>query len=397
MIAAGATASRSAPPRQTHTAAGDDGGKPSRPVLVWPADRGSTSPRGRQPAGRALTWGTLLMLALTATAINHLVLPQGHAFPLVYAVPLFWMARVWRARSVGVLAVLSVAGGAQSMALKGVPADVAGTGAAVLAFVAGMAVWAAHLDGIARAALDASRKGRDEFVAAAAHDLKNPLAAIRGQVFLLRRHTQRLVGDEAGGAAPIAGLMRGLEAIDHAATRTLALLNALMDAVRLHAGESLDLVTKPTDLVALAREVVAAYQAGTEMHRLEVRAEEPALVGTWDGFRLERVLENLLSNAIKYSPGGGAITVDVRREQDGTDGAAVWAVVVVRDEGVGIPAADLRRVFQPYKRGRNAARVAPGTGIGLAGARRIVEQHGGAMTVSSVEGQGSTFAFRLPL
>src|SRR5687768_3107417 len=194
--------------------------------------------------------------------------------------------------------------------------------------------------------------------------------------------------------------MKGLEAIDHAAARTLALLNALMDAVRLHAGESLDLVTKPTDLVALTREVVTAYQAGTDAHRLEVRVEEPELVGTWDGFRLERVLENLLSNAIKYSPGGGAITVDVWREErsgDGERAAKGWAMVLVRDEGVGIPAADLRRVFQPYRRGRNAARVAPGTGIGLAGARRIVEQHGGAMAVSSVEGKGSTFAFRLPL
>lgn len=381
-------------------ATGDGGEEPGRPRLVWPAEGGSTSPRGRQPAGRALTWGTLLMLMLTAVGINHMVLPDGHAFPLVYAVPLFWMARVWPARQVGVLALVSVVGGAQSMALKGVPGDVATMGVAVLAFVAGMAVWAAHLDGIARAALDASRRGRDEFVAAAAHDLKNPLAAIRGQVFLLGRHTQRLVGDEAGGAAPIAGLVRGLEAIDHAASRTLALLNALMDAVRLHAGESLDLVTKPTDLVALTREVVTAYQAGTDAHRLEVRAEEPELVGTWDGFRLERVLENLLSNAIKYSPGGGAITVDVRREErsgDGERSAKGWAMVLVRDEGVGIPASDLRRVFQPYRRGGNAARVAPGTGIGLAGARRIVEQHGGAMAVSSVEGKGSTFAFRLPL
>ena len=372
----------------------ESGKERGRGAVDWRVDGVSQLPKGRQPAGAALTWGTLLMLVLTAVGINHLLLPDGHALPLVYAVPLFWMARVWGTRPVGVLVGLSVAGGAQSMALQGVPAEVAGVALAVLAFVGGMAVWAAHLDGIAKAAVDASRRGRDEFVAAAAHDLKNPLAAIRGQVFLLRRHTQRLVGEEAGGAAPVAGLTRGLEAIDRAAARTLALLNALMDAVRLHAGEALELVRKPTDLVALTRDVVAAYQAGTDRHEIEVRAEEAELVGTWDGFRLERVLENLLSNAIKYSPGGGAIVVDVGREAGG-DGA--WAVVVVRDHGVGIPAADLRRVFQPYRRGRNAARVAPGTGIGLAGARRIVEQHGGAMAVSSVEGRGSTFAFRVPL
>jgi signal transduction histidine kinase len=155
------------------------------------------------------------------------------------------------------------------------------------------------------------------------------------------------------------------------------------------------------------------------------------------------VAENLLSNAIKYSPAGGEITISIRREPaprghvldhradrsprrapaaasssgaagttdtggatdtigpagatDTTGAPAAWAVLAVHDEGVGIPAADLRRVFERYHRSRNVAGAVPGMGIGLAGARRIVEQHGGTIAVESVEGKGSTFTVRLPL
>ncbi|HET7768852.1 MAG TPA: HAMP domain-containing sensor histidine kinase [Chloroflexota bacterium] len=346
----------------------------------------------------------MLLLVLGAAAVNLLALPPGYSLSLLYAAPLFWMARRWPARPVallgGICLLLAILGAGN----KAVPEQVALLDLLGLAVAGGMAVWVARVDGAARAAGEAAHRGRDEFVAAAAHDLKNPLTAIRGQVFLLQRRAQRLVTDEASGGPPgagMAGLVRGLTAIDGAAMRTLALLNALLDAVRLQAGELLDLQRRHTDLVALAREVVATYQAGTDRHQMEVRAEAPEVVGRWDGFRLERVLENLLSNAIKYSPSGGAITVTVGRDEGRGGGGSQtadgpWAVLVVRDEGVGIPAADVRRLFQPYQRGGNAA-VASGTGIGLAGARQIVEQHGGVLTVRSVEGHGSTFMVRLPV
>jgi signal transduction histidine kinase len=110
--------------------------------------------------------------------------------------------------------------------------------------------------------------------------------------------------------------------------------------------------------------------------------------------RLDRVLDNLLSNAIKFSPNGGGITVAVAHE-DVVGGP--WAVVAVRDQGLGIPAADLPRVFERFRRARNVEGRIGGTGIGLASVRQIVEQHGGAITVESVEGAGSTFTVRLPL
>jgi signal transduction histidine kinase len=104
------------------------------------------------------------------------------------------------------------------------------------------------------------------------------------------------------------------------------------------------------------------------------------------------MLDNLLGNAIKYTPDGGVITVIVVRDDDE---AGTWAVVSVRDPGVGIPAQDLPRIFDRFQRARNVGRIG-GSGIGLAVAHQIVEQHAGSISVESVEGEGSTFTVRLP-
>jgi signal transduction histidine kinase len=96
---------------------------------------------------------------------------------------------------------------------------------------------------------------------------------------------------------------------------------------------------------------------------------------------------------VKYSPKGGDISIHVseeRREQQ------EWAVLVVRDHGIGIPAAELERVFEPYYRASNIAGTVSGSGIGLAGTRHIVEQHGGEIAVRSEPGD-TTFTVRLPL
>ena len=106
------------------------------------------------------------------------------------------------------------------------------------------------------------------------------------------------------------------------------------------------------------------------------------------------MLANVLSNAVKYSPNGGTITVSVSRE-DHPPGPR--AVVTVRDQGLGIPAADLPRVFERFHRGQNVVGQIRGTGIGLSGSRQIVEQHGGTIGVESQEGAGATFTVRLPL
>jgi signal transduction histidine kinase len=125
-----------------------------------------------------------------------------------------------------------------------------------------------------------------------------------------------------------------------------------------------------------------------------VESDASSLITLADESRIERVVRNMLDNAIKYSPAGGDVTVRARREEN--DGGS-WAVVTIEDRGLGIPAADLPYVFDRFRRGANVRRHIAGSGIGLTGAKQIVAQHGGAITVRSVEGEGSTFTLRLPL
>ena len=106
------------------------------------------------------------------------------------------------------------------------------------------------------------------------------------------------------------------------------------------------------------------------------------------------MLENLISNAIKYSPDGGDIVV--RAWPECIDGHA-WAAFSVQDQGIGIPAADLPNIFSSFFRGSNVDADTGGFGLGLAGARQIVVQHGGRIDVASTVGVGTTFTVWLPL
>ncbi len=236
----------------------------------------------------------------------------------------------------------------------------------------------------ADAARDATRRldrEREHFLSAISHDLKTPLTSVRGYTQMAQRQAERL--DPAHADLP-----RYLGQIDQGTTRLLNLIDELTDATRARLGQGLELHRAPTDVVALARGVVAQH-AGLTAHRVTIAASPPALDAVVDVARLERVLDNLLANALKYSPADGDIEVRVTREGDA-------AVIAVRDHGLGIPAADLPHVFAPFRRGGNVGRI-EGTGMGLAGARHIVEAHGGALTVESTEGVGSTFTVRLPL
>ncbi len=233
----------------------------------------------------------------------------------------------------------------------------------------------------ARAAARRLERERERFLSAILHDLKTPLTSVRG-------YTQMAQGRAARLAHADADLPRYLGQIDQGTTRLLGLIDELTDATRVRLGQELALHRLPTDVVALARGVVTQH-AGLTAHRVNVVAVPPALDAAVDAVRLERVLDNLLANALKYSPASGDVEVRVTREGD-------TAVIAVRDHGLGIPAADLPHVFTPFRRGSNVGRI-EGTGMGLAGARHIVEAHGGALTVESVEGTGSTFTVRLPL
>ncbi|HEU0003308.1 MAG TPA: ATP-binding protein, partial [Ktedonobacteraceae bacterium] len=223
---------------------------------------------------------------------------------------------------------------------------------------------------------------RDELLAAVTHDLKNPLATVMGFTQLLRRTVDRTDWPEKDQ------VIDGIARIYATATRMNMLIDELLDFAHLQIGNPLNLDEGETDLVRLARQAITAYEQTSRRHQLRLEVSLPELIGWWDSVRIERVLGNLLSNAIKYSPEGGAITVRVTKEESEDETRAILSVA---DTGIGIPASDLPQIFDRFHRAKNVVKHIKGSGIGLASARHVVEQHGGTISVASQEGVGSTF------
>ena len=235
----------------------------------------------------------------------------------------------------------------------------------------------------ATAALRQEMHARAEFMSTVSHDLKSPLTFVKGMANLRRRR--------AVAAPETRPLIDALEQIEATAGRMAQQLDELVDASRLESGTPLELHRDKVDLVALANKAVVQHQHTTDRHALHVSTRLPQLIGEWDELRLGRVLDNLLDNAVKYSPRGGSIKVSIGTGEDGA------AVLSVSDRGEGIPASDLPHIFERFRRGENVEGRIPGTGIGLAGVQRIVEQHQGTIAVNSKVGVGTTITIRLPL
>ncbi|HET6803919.1 MAG TPA: HAMP domain-containing sensor histidine kinase [Frateuria sp.] len=220
---------------------------------------------------------------------------------------------------------------------------------------------------------------RDDFIAIAAHELRNPMTPIAGQVELLVSRARR----EQASPALVAGLERLEQAIDHYLRRA----SVLLEVSRLNAGQvRLEPSTfDMAELVALTTRnyLVLADRAGSAL-QCHV---EPSVVGTWDRLSSEQVLDNLLSNAIRYGA-GKPIQVELSQVPDGI-------VLKVRDEGIGIPVAAQARIFDRFERaGRE--RTSGGFGVGLWLVRQLVEAQGGKIQVRSRPSEGATFIVRLP-
>jgi two-component system, OmpR family, phosphate regulon sensor histidine kinase PhoR len=229
---------------------------------------------------------------------------------------------------------------------------------------------------------------RDQFLASVAHDLKTPIGAVKG-IAQLQLRRARKAGSESGSDQS-----QAFERIESLASDMARQIDDLFDLVRLHADQALVLDTRPTDLVEVVREQVRRHVEISENHEIIVQAELATLIGMWDRRRIELVVANLLSNAIRYSPEGGTVTIRLNREEAST---GAWAVAAVTDFGIGIPPAELDRVFERFYRASNVTSKFEGSGIGLAGVRQIVERHSGTVSVESQLGLGSTFTVRLPL
>jgi signal transduction histidine kinase len=227
--------------------------------------------------------------------------------------------------------------------------------------------------------LRAAIAARDEFIAIAAHELRNPMTPIVGQVQLLLSRARR---EQASPA-----LLQGLETLEVAVDHYVRRATTLLEITRLNA-EHVRLEPTSFDLSDLARACVRKYE------QLAMRAGSAldcdvagSVEGTWDHLATEQVLDNLVSNAIRYGD-GKPVRVEL-------DGQPEWVELRVIDHGIGIAPADRERIFQRFERASGAPRSG-GFGIGLWLSSRLVQAQGGTLALHSEPGQGSTFIVRLP-
>ncbi len=216
-----------------------------------------------------------------------------------------------------------------------------------------------------------------EIIATVSHELRSPLTSIKGFTSLLLSRWDDIADERKREL---------LEAVRHDADRVTRMLSELLDISRLESGR-LHLSPRPLLVGPLIDSVVAKVAMVEPDLDVVVQVADDVPEVTADADKVEQVLTNLVENAAKYaSPIGMRITASVA-DDDGV-------VVAVADRGEGIPAEDLPRVFERFYR-REEGRPT-GTGLGLWISRGLVEAHGGTLTATSVEGEGSTFAFTLP-
>ncbi len=222
---------------------------------------------------------------------------------------------------------------------------------------------------------------RDEFLSMASHELKTPLTSLKLQLELVR------TGVAGAGGEAAQKLMPKLQTMERQLSRLSALNGSLLDVTSLSSGK-IRLEPRPMELVALVREAVERFGPDFARAGCEVRLGTEAEVrGQWDPLRLDQVVVNLLSNAIKYGLGR---PIHIQARQRGES-----AVLVVRDEGIGISAEAQSRLFRKFERAVPSQHYG-GLGLGLYISRTLVAAMGGTIQVESQPGQGATFTVTLP-
>lgn len=223
-------------------------------------------------------------------------------------------------------------------------------------------------------------KTKNEFIAAASHDLRTPLTSIIGFSHLVKQ------------AGPLTEPQSDfVQRIEHAAANMSELIENMMNLTKLELGA--ESRKDEVDLLRMLWDVADEFQPQAEVkrHLLMIGIIEPDTKVFGDAWQLRQALRNLVENAIKYTPDGGAITLSLEHESN-------MAKIQIKDTGYGIPSSDLPHIFDRFYRGRsNGHDQIEGNGLGLAIVKSIAERHGGDVSVESENGKGSCFAVTLPL
>lgn len=222
---------------------------------------------------------------------------------------------------------------------------------------------------------------RREFVANVSHELRTPLAAIKGFSETLRR----------GAIDDLEHRMEFIEGIERHADRLTGLVDDLLELASIES-EKRDIRKEPILLREFAQSIWNAIAPIAKKREVSfVNEVDGSLEISFDRKALDQVLQNLISNAVKYNREGGHVVIDAARTDTGE------VRVSVRDVGIGIPVADLARIFERFYRVDKArSREMGGTGLGLSIVKHIVEKHGGSILAESAEGDGTTIRFLVP-
>jgi signal transduction histidine kinase len=227
-------------------------------------------------------------------------------------------------------------------------------------------------------ALADALRTKDEFLATISHELRTPLTSIIGYLEVI----------EDSADLESIGIAEDFAVIHRNSQRLLQLISALLSEI--HAPQ--ELAARRTDLSGLIDECLETTRRAASMAEVSVESQflEP-VSAVVDATQLSLAIDNLLSNAIKFTPAGGHVSISLAR--DGED-----AIVRVADDGVGIPASERERIFDPFFRGVVArSRVVAGSGLGLSTAKTIVIAHGGTIQVHNIDSGGTTIEIRLPV
>jgi PAS domain S-box-containing protein len=220
---------------------------------------------------------------------------------------------------------------------------------------------------------------KSTFISVISHELKTPVALIKGYVGTLRR-------EDANWDREI--VKDSLEVIEEEADRLTGLIENLLDASRLQAG-GLSISLADVDLKLVASRIATRFQTQSTIHNIVVDFPENFPVINGDETRLEQVLSNLVSNAIKYSPEGGEIRISGQARP-------THVIICVSDQGPGVAPEDIPHIFDRFYRSSIAKRTTKGAGLGLYLARAVIEAHGGRIWVDPQPGTGARICFSIP-